>query len=133
MNNIRVAVVDDNPVYLYALVSLLKQNHELDVVIATDNFKDFLDELSVEEPDLILIDDSVLNGLRENIRKGFMKYLRETPMIIMGLEFEKEIDSDNYLDSNIRYLKKEAKPDKILRQIIQSIICHNLYKKIKQD
>ncbi len=55
MNNIRVAVVDDNPLYLFALVTLLKQNNDPDVVIATDNFKDFLEQLSEEDPDLIIL------------------------------------------------------------------------------
>jgi DNA-binding NarL/FixJ family response regulator len=85
MNNIRVAVVDDNPVYLFALVTLLKQNDELDVVIATDNFKDFLDEMLEEDPELIIIDESVVRGIRENVWAGFLKYIRETSLIIMGL------------------------------------------------
>ncbi len=71
MNSIRVAVVDDNPVYLFALVSLLKLYVEIDVVMASDNFKDFLNAMAEEEPDLIIIDESIVEGIRDNIWTSF--------------------------------------------------------------
>jgi DNA-binding NarL/FixJ family response regulator len=123
MNNIRVAVVDDNPVYLFALVTLLKQNNELDVVIAKDNFKDLLDEMLEEELELIIIDESVVRGIRENVWAGFLKYVREIPVIIMGLNGAEEIDNFRGIHPKIRYMSKEADSTKIYNEIEKYLRC----------
>ncbi len=107
MNSIRVAVLDDNPVYLFALVSLLKLYDEIDVVMASDNFKDFLDEMAEEEPDLIIIDESIVEGIRDNIWTSFLRYLKETPMIIMGLNGKVQIEEYEQIHPTIRYISKE--------------------------
>jgi DNA-binding NarL/FixJ family response regulator len=107
MNSIRVAVVDDNSVYLFALVSLIKLYDEIDVVIASDSFKDFLDEMAEEEPDLIIIDESIVEGIRDNIWINFLRYLKETPVIIMGLNGKVQIELYRQIHPTIRYISKE--------------------------
>jgi DNA-binding NarL/FixJ family response regulator len=122
MNNIRVAVVDDNHVYLFALVSVLKQNDELDVVIATDNFKDFLDEMLEEDPELIIIDESVVRGIRENVWTSFLKYIREIPVIIMGLNGIGIIQEHEHMHPNIRYISKEFDTDRLKYELLKHLI-----------
>jgi DNA-binding NarL/FixJ family response regulator len=122
MNNIRVAVVDDNPVYLFALVTLLKQNNELDVVIATDNFKDFLEQLTEEDPDLIIIDESVVGRIRENIWAGFLKYIRETSLIIMGLNGKRIIEEFDHTHPTIRYISKECDTVSLQNEVLKHVM-----------
>lgn len=123
MNNIRVAVVDDNPVYLFALVSFLKQSDEFDVVIATDNFKDFLEEMLEEDPELIIIDESVVRGIRENVWTSFLKYIQETPLIIMGLDGTGIVVEYEHIHPTIRYVSKESDIVKMI-QIKHNILLY---------
>ena len=121
MNSIRVAVVDDNPVYLFALVSILKLYDELDVVMASDNFKDFLDEMAEEEPDLIIIDESIVEGIRKNIWAGFLKYVREIPVIIMGLNSKAIIEEYEHVHPTIRYISKEFDTVSLKNEVLKYV------------
>ena len=123
MNNIRVAVVDDNPVYLFALVSLLKLYVEIDVVMASDNFKDFLNEMAEEEPDLIIIDESIVEGIRDNIWTSFLRYLKETPVIIMGLNGKVQIEKYAQIHPTIRYISKEFDTIEMKNEVLKYVKC----------
>jgi DNA-binding NarL/FixJ family response regulator len=126
MMNIRVAILDDNPVYLHAMVKLLSKYDEFDVVIVADNFRDFLDELSDEEPELIMIDDSVFNELRPNIRMSFMKYVREIPVLIMGLKWTKELEKYKNYHPDVKFLDKESGSCNIIENLLYSIKCGDI-------
>ncbi len=122
MNSIRVVVVDDNPVYLFALVSLLKLYDEIDVVMASDNFKEFLDEMAEEEPDLIIIDESIVEGIRDNIWTSFLKYLKETPVIIMGLNGKVQIEQYAQIHPTIRYISKECEANGLKNEVLKYVM-----------
>jgi DNA-binding NarL/FixJ family response regulator len=124
MNSIRVAVVDDNPVYLFALVSLLKLHDEIDVVKASHNFKDFLDEMAEEEPDLIIIDESIVEGIRDNIWISFLRYLKETPVIIMGLNDKVQIKEYEQIHPTIRYISKEMDVFGLKNRVLKYVKCN---------
>lgn len=117
MNNIRLAVVAKNPVYLFALTYVLKNMDEFMVSISSQDFKEYLEAMEDEEVDMILIDISVLLGLRPQILKGYLNYVSEIPVMVMGLDRPSQMDELQTLHPNIRFLAKESEREKIIAAI----------------
>jgi DNA-binding NarL/FixJ family response regulator len=127
MNNIRLAVVDKNPVYLFALTNVLKNMDEFLVSISAQDFKEYLEAMEDEEVDMILIDISVLLGLRPQILKGYLNYVREIPVMVMGLDRPSQMDELQTLHPNIRFLAKESGREKIIASIWERASQLNWY------
>ena len=127
MNNIRLALVDKNPIYLFALTYVLKNIDEFLVSISSQDFKEYLEAMEDEEVDLILIDISVLLALRPQILKGYLNYVREIPVMVMGLDRPSQMDELQTLHPNIRFLAKESGREKIIAAIWETASQLNWY------
>jgi DNA-binding NarL/FixJ family response regulator len=127
MMNVRLAVVDENPVYLFALTYVLKNMDEFVVSISSQDFKEYLEALEDEEVDIILIDVSVLLGLRPQILRGYLKYVREIPVMVMGLDRPSQMDELQTLHPNIRFLAKESGKERIITAIRETASQLNWY------
>lgn len=125
--NVRLAVVDENPVYLFALTYVLKNIDEFVVSISSQYFKEYLEALEDEEVDIILIDVSVLLGLRPQILKGYLNYVREIPVMVMGLDRPSQMDELQTLHPNIRFLAKESGRERIIAAIRETASQLNWY------
>ena len=125
--NVRLALVDDNPVYLFALTHVLKNMDEFVVSISSEDFKEYLEALGDEEVDIILIDVSVLLGLRPQILKGYLKYVRDIPVMVMGMDRPSQMDELQTLHPNIRFLAKGSGREKIIEAIRETASQLNWY------
>jgi DNA-binding NarL/FixJ family response regulator len=127
MMNVRLALVDDNPVYLFALTHVLKNMDEFVVSISSEDFKEYLEALGNEEVDIILIDVSVLLGLRPQILKGYLKYVHDIPVMVMGMDRPSQMDELQTLHPNIRFLAKGSGREKIIEAIRETASLLNWY------
>jgi DNA-binding NarL/FixJ family response regulator len=127
MMNVRLAVVDENPLYLFALTYVLKNIDEFVVSISSQDFKEYLEALEDEEVDIILIDAAVLLGLRPQILKGYLNYIRDIPVMVMGLDRPIQMDELQTLHPNIRFLAKESGRERIIAAIRETAPQLNRY------
>ena len=77
--------------------------------------------------DIILIDAAVLLGLRPQILKGYLNYVREIPVMVMGLDRPSQMDELHSLHPNIRFLAKESGREKIIAAIRETASQLNWY------
>jgi DNA-binding NarL/FixJ family response regulator len=119
MMNIGVALVDDNPVYRHALVELLKSHGAFDIAVAAAAFPELLDGVVDEEPDLILIDESVFWDLTEEKRRGFLKYFADIPMLVMGLDPPAGLECYSVIHPRIRFLGKESGGLQLVQRLLE--------------
>lgn len=131
MSHIRLALVDDNPIYRHALVSLLQTVNEIEVVVAASNFREFLEGVTASnfreflegvadvEPDLILMDESVFWDLPEHVRAGFLGYVSDIPLLIMGLDDPSSLEVYGDVHPRMRFLSKESGGEEIVRRLLE--------------
>ena len=119
MMNIGVALVDDNPVYRHALVELLKSHGAFDIAVAAAAFPERVDGVVDEEPDLILIDESVFWDLTEEKRRGFLKYFADIPMLVMGLDPPAGLECYGAIHPRIRFLGKESGGLQLVQRLLE--------------
>jgi DNA-binding NarL/FixJ family response regulator len=88
---INIAVVDDQQLFRQGLVSLLKENKNLNILFEAENGNDLLEKLKVKLPDVILLDIEmpVLDGI-ETTMKLKSKY-PDIKIIILTMHDEEEM------------------------------------------
>jgi DNA-binding NarL/FixJ family response regulator len=88
---INIAVVDDQQLFRQGLISLLKENKNLNVMFESENGHDLLEKLKLKQPDVILLDIEmpVLDGIETTIRLK-LKY-PEIKIIILTMHDEEEM------------------------------------------
>jgi DNA-binding NarL/FixJ family response regulator len=121
MGSIKLAIIDDYPVFLHVLTDVLSSFSEFQVVISTGSFKDYLQQLDDEDPDIILMDSSVFLSLRDQVREGFLNYISSKTLVIMGFEVPSEMNTYRRLHPNIQFLWKDSELHFIVHKLTGQI------------
>jgi DNA-binding NarL/FixJ family response regulator len=118
---VRIAIVDDNPVYRHALVELLKAHGSFEITVSADVFPDLLDGVVDREPDLILMDESVFWELPEHKRTGFLGYFSDIPFFILALDPPVGLEVYAAFHPRISFLSKESGGLHIIQRMLEMV------------
>jgi DNA-binding NarL/FixJ family response regulator len=118
MNKIKIAIVDDHQLFRDGIHSLLSKHNEFEIVISSENGKDFFEKLTKGNlPSLLLLDLTMpeMNGFEvlDKLKKKYPKI----KVITISMH-----DDGNYIMQSIRagaygYLLKNADEEELLKAI----------------
>ncbi|GBC62328.1 response regulator [Desulfonema ishimotonii] len=109
----KILVIDDDPVVVKYLVSLLEDNG-YETCMASDG-KEAMDVLKAERPDLITLDLEMPNEWGTRFYRKFKQNpeLKETPVLIISGMPSRHLS----VKDAIGYLAKPFEPDKVLELV----------------
>lgn len=116
---IRIVIVDDHPMFLEGMASVLSQQPNIGVLFTESNAKTALKKIKIDTPDLIITDISMpeMNGIE------FIKILHQDfPHIkILVLSMHKSYHHIEHIDG---YLLKETDKEELI-EAINGIVLQN--------
>ncbi|AKP53518.1 response regulator [Cyclobacterium amurskyense] len=127
MNKIKIAIVDDHQLFRDGIHSLLSKNDDFEILISSENGKDFFDKLkSGNLPEIVLLDLTMpeMNGFEVLIK--LKKKYPNIKAIAISMH-----DDGNYIMQSIRagaygYLLKNADEEELLKAI-DTVLNGNKY------
>lgn len=127
MNKIKIAIVDDHQLFRDGIHSLLSKNDDFEILISSENGKDFFDKLkSGNLPEIVLLDLTMpeMNGFEVLVK--LKKKYPNIKAIAISMH-----DDGNYIMQSIRagaygYLLKNADEEELLKAI-DTVLNGNKY------
>jgi|TARA_R110002096_G_scaffold62911_4_gene154992 DNA-binding NarL/FixJ family response regulator len=127
MNKIKIAIVDDHQLFRDGILSLLSKNDDFEILISSENGKDFFDKLkSGNLPEIVLLDLTMpeMNGFEVLVK--LKKKYPNIKAIAISMH-----DDGNYIMQSIRagaygYLLKNADEEELLKAI-DTVLNGNKY------
>lgn len=126
MSSIKLAIADDQVLFLKGLKLLIKSFEEIELVIEAANGQELLDAVALEQPDVILMDlrMPVMDGL-EATEKIKTQYPDIKIILLTMYDEERLINHMMKVGAN-GYLLKNEEPE-ILQQAIQAVVEKEFY------
>lgn len=126
MSPIKVALVDDQTLFLKGLRLILEGYSEIDIVIEANNGADFLEEVSTQAPDVVLLDLKMpgMDGIE--VAEKLKIIAPEVKIILLTMH-----DDEHFIHHVLSlgangYLLKNEEPA-ILREAIQKVMTQEYY------
>ena len=126
MSPIKVALVDDQTLFLKGLRLILEGYPEIDIVIEVDNGPDFLAAVAVAQPDVVLLDLKMpgMDGIE--VAEKLKAIAPEVKIILLTMH-----DDEHFIHHVLSfgangYLLKSEEPA-ILREAIQKVMTQEYY------
>ncbi len=115
---LRVAVVDDHPLFRRGVVELLNDSDQMTVVAEYDNAQALLDQLGTSNLDLLILDLQMPDTSGLDVLKGIRADNDELKIVILTAceDHEKLLAALQYGANG--YLQKDTPPDAILDQLL---------------
>ena len=98
---------------------VLNDHWQFHVVFAARTYLEFLDCLSDEEPDLILMDDRILNDMAHRDSSAFLRYVKGIPVAVMGLEIPKQMHRYARVHPSVEFVSKENDRDGLVDKLLE--------------
>lgn len=116
-NLIRVALVDDQPLFRAGIISLLKDYENIEVVLEASNGKELLRNIKRPKPDVVLLDVEMpeMNGIETTLE--LKKKYPEIKVIILTMHNEEEFIFDLMTKGAHGFLPK----DKSVEELVDAI------------
>lgn len=107
-NNIRLAIVEDHQVVRKALVKMLNEKENYDVVVEASNGQEFLDNIAKKSIDVVLLDLEmpIMNGV-QTVR-ALKKIGSQVKIVMLSMFEDQEIIFDLMAEGIDAYLLKEC-------------------------
>lgn len=126
MSPIKVALVDDQTLFLKGLRLILEGYPEIDIVIEADNGSDFLSAVVTEQPDVVLLDLKMpgMDGIE--VAEKLKAIAPQVKIILLTMH-----DDEHFIHHVLSlgangYLLKNEEPA-ILREAIQKVMTQEYY------
>ncbi|WP_367390419.1 response regulator [Lewinella sp. LCG006] len=126
MSPIKVALVDDQTLFLKGLRLILEEYPEIDIVIEANNGQDFLTAVAKEEPHVVLLDLKMpgMDGIE--VAEKLKTIAPEVKIILLTMH-----DDEHFIHHVLSlgangYLLKNEEPA-ILREAIQKVMTQEYY------
>ncbi len=113
----KIALVDDHPIFLAGLKSLLEEEGDFQVVCTSQSVKEAMENIPGQEVDLALVDFNMpgKNGLE------LLRLLRgtspETMVVMLTVEEDEEVISRAMKDGAKGYILKQDSPESLIKSI----------------
>jgi two-component system response regulator DegU len=124
--SIKLAVVDDQPLFRKGLISLIKEFDQFDVIIDASHGQKLIEQLENENPDVILLDIEmpVMNGIQttEYLRKKYPGI----KILILTMHNEEEI-IHNLIEKGAHGFLLKNSDLEIIIEAIHSVITNGYY------
>lgn len=118
MEKIKIGIVDDHRLVRDGIKSLLQKSEEIEVVLEAQSGEDLIQKLEITEPDVILIDLTMPQGLSglETIEKsrGIKPWLK---FIVLTMHDEAAYILESVKKGALGYLLKNVEADELLLAI----------------
>ncbi|MCY4152125.1 MAG: response regulator transcription factor [Aestuariivita sp.] len=123
---VKVLIVDDHPMVLKGIQSVLETFDDIEIVGALQNGQEALDQIAFLQPDVVLMDLNMpyLGGLSatEIIRERYP----ETRILILSMHDNREYISSALSHGAMGYVLKDVQTDEI-KQAIDSVMAGHRY------
>lgn len=126
MSPIKVALVDDQTLFLKGLRLILEGFPEIEIVIEANNGPDFLQAVEQQEPDVVLLDLKMpgMDGIE--VAENLKKTAPDVRIILLTMH-----DDEHFIHHVLSlgangYLLKNEEPE-ILREAIQKVMTQEYY------
>jgi two-component system response regulator DegU len=115
---VRVAIVDDQPMFRRSLKRFLDRQSGLKVVAEADDGQSAVEMVELHRPDVVLMDISmpVLNGMEAT--RMIMSRFPATRVIILSMHQDQAFEAQACQAGACRYLCKDCSPQDILDAIL---------------
>lgn len=84
MEKIKLAILDDNPLYLYAFADVLALLAEFEVLISANTLKELFESLADVKPDVIIADYEIWSSDEDGRYIGMMSLYPEIAVLLMS-------------------------------------------------
>jgi DNA-binding NarL/FixJ family response regulator len=127
MEKIKLAILDDNALYLYAFGDVLSLFDEFDVIIKANCLKELLENLADQKPDIIIADYELWSSDAENTYIGMMSLYPEISILLMSFHQPGQLIHYQKLHPKVSFLSKAEDLAIIANKLIYlSNYCHFL-------
>jgi DNA-binding NarL/FixJ family response regulator len=108
MDKIKLAILDDNPLYLYAFGDVLSLFDEFDVIIKAATLKELIENLADQKPDIIIADYEMWSSDEEKRYIGMMGLYPEISILLMSFHYPSQLNYYQKLHPKLSFLSKAA-------------------------
>jgi DNA-binding NarL/FixJ family response regulator len=84
MEKIKLAILDDNPLYLYAFADVLSLLEEFEILISVSSLKELFESLADAKPDIIIVDYEMWSSEEGGCYIGMMALYPEIAVLLMS-------------------------------------------------
>ena len=106
MEKIKLAIVDDNALYLYAFGDVLSLFDEFEVIIKASSLKELFENLTDQKPDIIIADYEMWSADQENSYIGMMSLYPEISILLMSFHYPSQLIHYQKLHPKVSFLSK---------------------------
>jgi len=121
MQEIKVAIADDQSIFRQGLVNLVNSFDNVTVLYSSENGKELIEQLPAQRPDLVLLDFRmpVLNGMETTriIREQYP----EMRILILSMYDNSEFVESAIANGANGYLSKDDEPEEIAKAIYSTM------------
>ena len=108
MDKIKLAILDDNPLYLYAFGDVLSLFDEFEVIIMANSLKELIENLADQKPDIIIADYEMWSSEEEKSYIGMMGLYPEISILLMSFHHPSQLGHYQKLHPKLSFLSKAA-------------------------
>lgn len=106
MEKIKLAILDDNPLYLYAFGDVLSLFDEFDVIIKVASVKELIENLADQKADIIIADYEIWSSDEEKRYIGMMSLYPDISILLMSFHHPSQLSHYQKLHPKLSFLSK---------------------------
>ena len=126
MEKIRIFIVEDHPIFLEALTSLLRQNEELDILGSENNALEAVKHINALKPDVVITDLSMPHLRGQQLIEKITKRNPDIKTIVLTMhKSEEHVRSSFDVGADAYVLKDDTHQDLVVA--IHSVMKGNSY------
>lgn len=106
MEKIKLAILDDNPLYLYAFADVLSLLEEFEVLNSVSSLKELFESLADAKPDIIIADYEIWSSDDGSRYIGLMALYPEIAVLLMSFHHPIQLAHFQKMHGKLTFLSK---------------------------
>lgn len=132
---IRVALIDDHPIFIAGLKRLLESNEHYEVKAIANGCKDALSSINFDEIDIALVDINMPGGNGIDLLKAIKQKSPDCRVVMLTIEEDEDTIYKAMREGAQGYILKQDSPERLLKSIQACIdgeilLSNQIYSKV---
>jgi DNA-binding NarL/FixJ family response regulator len=106
MDKIKLAILDDNPLYLYSFADVLSLLDEFEIIISVSSLKELFESLADAKPDIIIADYEIWSSDDGSRYIGMMALYPEISVLLMSFHHPTQLAHFQKIHAKSTFLSK---------------------------
>jgi NarL family two-component system response regulator LiaR len=130
IKKLRVAIIDNSPVYRHGLIQLLKSKNKVEVLFESENSSSLIKKIRHDTPDVILLDFFQLGKFRSSIAADLRKIYPQLRIIGLAYKYSSTLERQLKRNGFNGYILKDE-PITTVNKLISETISNGYFDRKK--